>query len=183
MKFTIALTALLLFSFSCPSRITQPTDNDGTFTAADRLSSVVAYVQAIYPDAQLLRVSSSFVDTTGKALQWNYWFIDPSGPQPLHYFHATTSQITYDSSSQLPVGPGAITSYWFDSDSAFIFAQRYVGSQYCTANPEFSVTASLGQSMTPDAHAVWTVLYHSSTMITNGIFIDGSTGALIGQTR
>ena len=183
MKLTITFLTLALLACSCKNNGTGPSSSSDIFTAGERLAAVTAQAQSAYAGARLIRVSAASVDTTGRAPQWNYCFVDTGGLHPFHYFHVTRTQVTFDSTSPALVGPSVVTTHWFDSDSALIFGQRYVGSQYCSANPNHGITANLGQSMTPNAHAVWTILYSSSTTITSGILIDGTTGDLVGQTR
>jgi len=184
MKKVIAFSILCILAFSCRDKSTDLSDIGSTFTAAVRLSAVNTYTESCHLGVRLFRVFTSNVDTNGKASQWSYCYVDTSGSHPLYYFHATSTQVTYDSTSALYVGPSVITLHWFDSDSAIIFAELNGGSAYRSEHPDYWISANLGQIFSPNPITIWSIYYHNnSNSIMLGVRIDANCGAIIGQTR
>ena len=183
LRAAVILAVLCLAMFACKDKSTEPSGTGPGFTAKTRLSDVSALADSYYPGARFFRAFTSTVDTNGKASQWSYCYVDTSGSHPLYYFHATSTQVAYDSTSPSYAGPSVITLHWFDSDSAIFFGEQNGGSAYRLANTDCWITADLSQTLTPNPRTVWSVIYHSANSIMLGLMIDANTGALIGQTR
>jgi hypothetical protein len=183
MRTAVILPVLCIAMFACKDKSTEPSDTGSSFTAKARSLDMNAYAESYSPGARFFRAFTSTVDTNGKASQWSYCYVDTSGSHPLYYFHATSTQLAYDSTSPLYVGPSVVTLHWFDSDSAIIFAERNGGSAYRSEHPDFWISASLSQTLTPDPNTIWSIFYFCTNSIARGLMIDANTGALIGQTR
>ncbi len=179
------MSRAFIISFLCSLGLActdEPAGFTGTgFTAAARLADVNAYVESNVHGGRLFRISTSAIDLSGSAPEWSYCFLDTSGS--LHYVHATSTDVVYDSTGPLLPGPGVITLNWFDSDSAVMFAELNGGSAYRAEHADCRMSARLSQVWTPDPHASWWIFYSSNSSISLGLQIDAVTGAKVGQTR
>ena len=179
--FVIVIFSMLLSA--CKDSSTNSSPSSEMITANQRKSAINAYVNSYHAGLRLLSVSTTNVDTTGKASRWAYCYVDTSlGEHPTFYFHSTTSEIGFDSTATLLIGPSVITLRWFDSDSALIFSQKNGGSQYCAQYPNARIAASLFQTLSSNSDVRWRVFYQGG-WLTLGLIIDANTGALLGQTR
>lgn len=183
MKNAMIILVLSLLSFACKDNSTNSSSPDESFTANQRNIALNSYVNSYHVGLRLLYVSTDTVGIDGKASKWFYRYVDTSAGDHLTYcFHATINEIRFDSTTPLLVGPSVISLRWFDSDSAMIFAESHGGLQYRTQNPNVTMSASLGQSLSPNPVASWRIMYQGG-LIPLGLIIDADTGDLLGQTR
>ncbi len=183
MKNIIIILIFSLFLYACKDNSTKSSPSSQVITANQRNSAVTAYANSYNAGLSLLNISTKSIGTDGKASQWSYCYVDTSlGGHPIYYFHATANEVGFDSTAQLLDGRSVITLRWFDSDSALIFAELNSGSQYRTENPNTTIAASLGQSLSPNPVASWWIIYQGGPIVL-GLRIDANTGTLLGQTR
>ncbi len=183
MKNAMLILALTLLSFACKDNSTNMSLQNELFTANQRNAALNSYVNSYHQGLRLLFISADTLNIDGKASRWFYRYVDTSaGEHPIYYFHATMGEIRFDSTTPLLVGPGVITLRWFDSDSAMIFAQSHGGLEYATQNPKATISASLGQSLSPNPVASWRIIYLGGTMPL-GLIIDANSGSLLGETK
>lgn len=183
MKNIIIILTFSLLLYACKDNSTDLSLTSQSITANQRNSALNAYVNSYHVGLRLLGLSTKSINTDGKSSKWSYCYVDTSfGVYSTYYFHATANEVGFDSMASLLVGPSVITLRWFDSDSALVFAELNGGSQYRTQNPNTTITASLGQSLSPNPVTSWWIIYQSST-IALGLRIDANTGTLLGQTR
>ena len=183
MKNTIIIVVLSLLLLACKDNSTNSSSSNESFTANERNIALNAYVSSYHTGLRLLAISTDTVSIDGKASKWLYRYVDTSAGEHLtYYFHATIDDIRFDSTTPLLVGPSVITLRWFDSDSAMIFAELHGGLQYRAQNPNATMSASLGQSLSPNPVASWRIMYQGG-LIPLGLIIDAETGDLLGQTK
>jgi len=183
MKLTLCILSLPFLLLSCKSSSTGPLTEGQSITAKERNAALTSYVDSYHAGLRLLSLSADSVDMHGKAPKWECCFVDTSNvAHRLYYFHVTSIDISFDSTTPPLIGPSVITGAWFDSDSAMTFAQSYGGSAYITKYPGTKISASLGQAIVPNASVTWGI-YYLGTGGLLGFTIDAKTGALLGQTK
>ena len=183
MRNVVIILALSQLLSACKDNTTISSSPDESFTANQRMIALNSYVNSYHPGLRLLSLSADTVGVDGKATKWSYQYADTSAGEHLtYYFHATIDEIRFDSSTPFPVGPSVITLSWFDSDSAMILAESHGGLQYRTQNTNVTMSASLGQSLSPNPIASWRIVYQGG-LIPLGLIIDAETGDLLGQTK
>jgi hypothetical protein len=183
MKNAMIILILSLLLSACKDNPTNLSPTYESFTANQRNVAINSYVNSYHSGLRLLSISTDTVGFDGKAAKWFYRFIDTlAGEHLTYYFHVTIDEIRFDSTTPLLVGPSVITVRWFDSDSAMVFAESYGGAQYRTQNPNATVSASLGQVLSPNAIASWRIMYQGG-LTPLGLIIDADTGALLGQSK
>ena len=183
MKNAIVILFFSLLLYACKDNSTDSSLSSQFITASQRNGAVNTYANSYHAGLRLLSISTTNIGTDGKASQWSYCYVDTSlGEHPTYYFHATANEVFFDSTAPLLIGPSIITLRWFDSDSALVFAELNGGAQYRTLNPNTTITASLGQSLSPNPVTSWRIIYQSSS-IALGLIIDANTGTVLGQTK
>ncbi len=183
MKTAIVILAFSLLQCACKDNSTNPLPSTQTITANQRSSAINAYVNSHHAGLRLLSASAKSIAIDGKASNWSYCYVDTApGEHLTYYFHATLSEVAFDSTAPPLIGPSVITFRWFDSDSAMVFAESYGGSAYRNQNPNATISAFLGQALTPTSVTNWAITYQGGS-VTLGLIIDANTGALLGQTK
>jgi hypothetical protein len=183
MKNAIIVLIFSLLLYACKDKSTDSSPSSQVISADQRNSAVYTYANSYHAGLRLLSISTKSIGIDGKASQWLYCYVDTSfGEHPTYYFHATANEIGFDSTTQLLIGPSVITLRWFDSDSALVIAELNGGSQYRTQNPNTTITASLGQSLSPNPVTSWWIIYQGGSIVL-GLRIDANTGTVLGRTR
>lgn len=183
MKTAILILIFSLVLFACKDNSTNSLPSSQSITANQRNRDLNSYVNSYHGGLRLLAVFTKSIGIDGKAPNWSYSYADTSAGEHLtYYFHATASEVAFDSTTPPLIGPSVITLRWFDSDSAMAFAELYGGAQYRTQNPNATITASLGQALSPNSVATWRIMYQGGSL-SLGLIIDANTGALLGQTK
>ena len=107
---------------------------------------------------QLVYVSGSDIDTTGKSYIWRYIF-DRLDSLKLYYFTGQNNQVKLDSIGNRMLGYGTIVKQWIDSDSAFSIADRSGGAIIRKRFPSCIITATLCWDDLPTQLTRWWIFY------------------------
>ncbi len=156
----ICLSGIICFACNHLPSNTEPAPAPNT--AAYKLADVSALAQSIAPGLRLMVIRSSDVNTDGTSQTWQYMYADTAVPPVCFWFHATPASVVSDSTTPMMVGSGVIRHRWFNSDSALMLAEQHGGSQFRSSNPEYTIYASLGEPVVPNARTFWWVTYQSS---------------------
>ena len=177
---TITLVGLLGgLCFGCNHNSMGPAMNPAPNTAAERLGDVEILAQSYGKGLRLMTIMSKDVKPDGTSELWQYQYVDGSMPPSAYWFHSTSSTVAYDSSSALGVGSAVINHTWFNSDSGLSIAERNGGFQFRSANPHYTITASVGEPVVPNPTTNWWITYRSKDDDTKLLMftIDANTGA------
>lgn len=150
------------------------------FTAKSTLDDVNSLARSYKQGLRLVSVSSHDVSSEGIAETWQYayHYPDTTMPPKLYWFHADANGVGFDSISLMGVGPAIITLPWFNSDSALLIAEQNGGSRFRTDNPDYHITASVGEPVVPNPTTYWTINYYSGSDSNKFLLfiIDANTG-------
>ena len=169
--FVIAATFIVILH--CPLMLKA----NSSITAHYLLNSADSLALTIASDAKLLLVSSTDVDTTGKAASWDYLYSSIANRKE-YYFHTENTAIIYDSSRDMRVGIAPVDSNWIDSDSALYLAELSGGEEFRIIYPESQISAVLYKIVYPPIDTYWDIQYvGTNSSIT--IRINAITGKVI----
>lgn len=129
---------------------------------------------SINPKGKLLSIKSDSVLIDGTSFSWKYHYSSFSGIDDTnYYFHTTKDSVVYDSLNQLILtGATYIKKSWIDSDSALILAEIQGGFEFRNNNPNYKITATLGEPLIPDSSPRWYINYISLDTPSNNFFIN-----------
>ncbi len=180
MKASVLLCILGIASYRCSENPVGPDPPAAPGTAAEQFADVSSLTASYKKGLRLLTVSSTQVYIDGVSAVWHFQYVDTTAPYATYWFHANSSGVGFDSNSTLPIGIAPITHGWFNSDSAMHIAERNGGSQFRTDNPNYTITATLGEPVVPDPATTWWITYLSSDnrSVTLQLGIDATTGAI-----
>lgn len=180
MKGLIFLGILVITLIGC-SHSTEP-PLSVPFTAKSKLNSINSLAQSYKKGVQLMSVSSPSVSSEGQAESWRYSYCcaDTVTPPKLYWFHADAKGVGFDSISLMGVGTAIITHAWFNSDSAMLISEENGGAKFRSDNPDYVITASLGEPLAPNPSTYWYIDYYSSSDKSKSVLfiIDANTGAV-----
>lgn len=165
MKLNLIMLFSLLLLFGCTkSSINDPINNNGNITAASKFDAVKSLASKYSGGLILKSVKSEQLQPDGFAKKWNYKF-STAGIAVDCYFHATSNEVMYDSTSSITLvnGEGLIAHQWFDSDEALKIAENNGGKEFRNNNPEYLIEASLVEPLVPNSETIWFVKYSSSS--------------------
>ncbi len=178
MKTAIIICFLGILCFGCNHNSVGPAVNWAPNTAAEKLGEVDALAQSYGKGLRLMSVMSEDVNPDGTSELWQYQYVDGSMPPSAYWFHSTSSTVVCDSNSAVGVGSAVITHTWFNSDSGLSIAERNGGSQFRSANPHYTISASVGEPVVPNPTTTWWITYRSKDDNTELVMftIDANTG-------
>jgi hypothetical protein len=178
MKMPVLLCSLGILTFECKDGTVGPGPSPRAMTAAYKLSEVDSLAESHAKGLRLMTVISRDVSTDGKSDAWGYMYVDTAIPRNSYWFHSTSTTVVFDSNSATGVGSAVITHRWFDSDSALVIAERNGGSQFRGQNPQYTISASVGEPVVPNPTASWWITYRSKADNTKLLLlaIDANTG-------
>jgi hypothetical protein len=169
MKASIIICLLGAVCFACNHNPSNPEPGPAPNTAAYKLATVNSLADAYSRGLRLMTVRSNEVNVDGTSETWKYMYVDTSMPPVCYWFHASPVAVAFDSNTSMMVGIGIISHRWFNSDSALMLAEQNGGSQFRSANPGYTITASLGEPVVPNPSTFWWVTYKSTA--NNSIFL------------
>ena len=180
MKASVLFCILGIVLFGCSESPVGPDPPAAPNTAASLFPDVNLLAKSYNKGLRLLTVSSTQVYVDGASGVWHYQYVDTTAPFETYWFHANSSGIGFDSNSTFAVGVAPITHGWFNSDSAMHIAERNGGSQFRTDNPNYTITAGLGEPVAPDRTTTWWITYRSADdhSVSLLLGIDATTGAV-----
>ena len=175
MERTVAIAAMTLL-------LSTVSIGQSTLTARSLIHSADSLANTIKVDQQLARVSTTNIDTTGRAATWTYvyfWFDTSSAHADQEYFFVGQGgSVAFDHAQPLGYGPMVLTNSWVDSDSALRVSQESWGSKIKHQYPTCPVSASLWQLPAPPFTTEWQVDYRCPDS-TRSVFINATTGAVL----
>jgi hypothetical protein len=170
---TLAILGLtqcsLFFGLIAQSKITA-----GIFRrTVDSLSTLQA------PDAKLVSLYSSSIDTTGKSDTWwyNYWSDDDTSGYSFYVTGAGTVTFGY-AGNALRGGTGMLSVGWIDSDSALAVAQRSGGIDIRRQFPTCTIAATLMNLVSKNPFDTWRIDYICSDG-TRTIVVNATNGIVV----
>ena len=143
-----------------------PTDsgveNGGVFSAGYRYIAVETLALSIDSTVRLMSISTTDMDTEGRAASWGYTFVASLQPHTEYHFSATSGGVRFDSiSTEMRCGAGRISKPWIGSYTATKIAESQGGTAFRRDNPNCSIHASLGEAVVPNSSPFWHFRYRS----------------------
>jgi hypothetical protein len=186
-KSIILFALFCLFVVSCKKE-ESPTQTDSkSVTVTEKRDSITAnyqYSQVI--SAAIVRDSTvrfkgiigNNLNTNGTSHSWSYKFGMTVSPFKYYHFTAVYDSIKFDSTSRTTTGDAFITHTWINSCNAMDIAEANGGMQFRTNNPDYTVRASLGEAVVPNAFTYWYITYRSNinSSVYLNLTIDATTG-------
>jgi len=131
--------------------------------ADHNLNIIDSMACAMDSSCALFSVHSDSVNPDGTSLKWYYSFHSSKVFPPTNYFfHTDQSSVLYDSTNKImSIGSTFITGKWINSDSAMMLAEHQGGAEFRSANPNYKITAYLGETFLPVTHPTWYIEYYS----------------------
>jgi len=131
-------------------------------------------MNSINPKGKLISIKSDSVLIDGTSLSWLYHYGTFTGNNDTnYYFHTTIDSVVYDSLNTLVLlGATYIKSSWINSDSALTIAESQGGMEFRNDNPNYKITASLGEPLVPNSTPRWYIHYISIDNPSEKIFIN-----------
>ena len=128
-------------------------------------------------DASLAVVSSSDVDSLGKAEVWSYVYFSINSSRE-YDFHSQNNMITFDSARAMRIGVGVLNIKWIDSDSALTVGKYAGGADFLKKFSDCTIMASLSDPVSPPNLCCWRIefKYNDSAMT---VLINALTGEVI----
>lgn len=156
---------------------------NGTITAAYRLSLVELSAQKISRSYRLTRIRSDDVNYKGYSAKWYYEYhnyenrtVDSS-----LFFNAVIDAVILDSISTIrKAGNGIITHTWIDSDKALQAAENNGGKEFRNNNPDYWIEAGVGEPVIAVPSTFWYITYRSqkNPSISLSLIIDANSGTV-----
>jgi hypothetical protein len=156
-------------------------EGEGRITAAYRYAEIQSLALSYEAGSRFFGIGSDEVNYDGTAAKWSYYFLAGGTPPTLNCFNATYDGVAFDSNTALNPGPRNISHNWVNSDMALLVAEQNGGREFRNGTPNFTISASLGEPLVPDAKTCWYITYRSKE---NGsrylsLTIDASDGTVI----
>jgi hypothetical protein len=162
MKVKTIIVTILLCLYGCDKESVNQALIDGErITAAYNLSAVESLASTYSKGLLLLSIRSDNVEYDGFAQKWCFRY-SSGGIAVDYYFHTTSTNVIFDSTSILMyVGLTFISHKWCNSDEALRIAENNGGKDFRMKNSEYSIEASLGEPLVPNSTTLWYITYRS----------------------
>jgi len=190
MKSIVPVVLFCLFVISCKkeesptqtdSKSVPVTEKRDSITANYQYIQVVSAAIALDSTVRFKGVIGSNLNTNGTAHSWSYKFGMTVSPFKYYHFTAVYDSIKFDSVSNSTVGDAFITHTWINSCDALDIAEANSGKQFRTNNPDFTISASLGEAVVPNALTCWYITYRSN--INSSIYLNMTIDATTGNIK
>lgn len=160
------------------SKLVPITEKRDSITANYQYNQVASAAIALDNTVRFKGIIGSNLSTKGTSHSWSYKFGMTVSPFKYYHFTAVFDSIKFDSTSNSTVGDAFITHTWINSCNAMDIAEANGGKQFRTNNPDFTIHASLGEAVVPNALTCWYITYRSNinSSVYLMITIDATTG-------
>ncbi len=187
MRTLITFCFISILCFGCEESSVGPVPGPvpGINTAAYKLEVVDSLAKSYHKGLRLMTVSAQYVNPIGTSGTWSYQYSDTSMPPTSYWFHSSFNMVIFDSTHATGVGSGFITQHWFNSDSALYISEQNGGTDFRSASPHCTISASVGIPVVPDPRICWYVTYRSVEDNTKSLMliIDAASGEIITTYR
>lgn len=143
----IIITSFLLLAGCDQDSIISPFV-DGRITAAHNITAIKT-LPTFFAGLLLISITSEGLEHDGYSDKWTYRYTT-GGIAVDYYYHLTSREAKFDSTSKQLDGLGFIRHKWFNSDKALQIAESKGGKEFRKRNKDYTIEAALVEPLWDD---------------------------------